>query len=155
VKGRKPKPTALKIAQGNPGHRPLNASEPKPQTGAPKCPKHLSKEAKAVWRRVVPELDRLGLMTGIDLDAMVRYCQACALYDKAVSMIAVKGETQVTPQGIEIPSVWINIANKASENIRKLAAVFGLTPADRVRLSAKPPASPADELNEFLDNGKT
>jgi len=28
--GRKPKPTALKIIEGNPGKRPLNKNEPKP-----------------------------------------------------------------------------------------------------------------------------
>ncbi len=30
MRGRKPKPTALKLVSGNPGHRPLNTREPKP-----------------------------------------------------------------------------------------------------------------------------
>ena len=37
TRGRKPKPTALKLLEGNPGNRPLNIAEPRP-TGVPNCP---------------------------------------------------------------------------------------------------------------------
>lgn len=30
MRGRKPKPTHLKLLEGNPGHRPINGAEPKP-----------------------------------------------------------------------------------------------------------------------------
>ena len=38
TRGRKPKPTAIKELEGNPGKRPLNANEPKPERKAPRCP---------------------------------------------------------------------------------------------------------------------
>ena len=59
--GRKPKPTEMKRAQGNPGRRPLNNNEPKP-TGIPQCPSHLNEVAKREWRRIAPELIALGLL---------------------------------------------------------------------------------------------
>ena len=36
--GRKPKPTALKKLEGNPGKRKLNNKEPVPDKGMPDCP---------------------------------------------------------------------------------------------------------------------
>jgi hypothetical protein len=40
--GRKPKPTALKKLEGNPGKRKLNAKEPVPAKGMPDCLKWLN-----------------------------------------------------------------------------------------------------------------
>lgn len=51
-RGRKPKPTALKVLEGNPGKRQLNVVEPKPRNKAPKCPAWLDAEAKKEWRRL-------------------------------------------------------------------------------------------------------
>ena len=42
--GRKPKPTALKKLEGNPGKRKLNTKEPMPGKGMPDCPKWLLPE---------------------------------------------------------------------------------------------------------------
>ena len=36
--GRKPKPTAVKKLEGNPGKRKLNMKEPVPAKGMPTCP---------------------------------------------------------------------------------------------------------------------
>ena len=47
--GRKPKPTAIKELEGNPGKRKLNKKEPKPEKGMPVCPEWLLPEAKAEW----------------------------------------------------------------------------------------------------------
>lgn len=44
--GRKPKPTALKKLEGNPGKRKLNTKEPIPAKGMLNCPEWLLPEAK-------------------------------------------------------------------------------------------------------------
>ena len=51
-KGRKPKPTAMKKLEGNPGKRPLNLFEPTPEEKMPHCPDWLEEEAKAEWERL-------------------------------------------------------------------------------------------------------
>lgn len=56
LRGPAPKPTALRIIEGNLGHRPLNQREPKPLVGEPDVPAHLSRDAKKEWRRLVPIL---------------------------------------------------------------------------------------------------
>ena len=52
--GRKPKPTAVKKLEGNPGKRKLNTKEPVPAKGMPDCPEWLLPEAMRVlvspWR---------------------------------------------------------------------------------------------------------
>lgn len=55
TRGRKPKPTAMKELEGNPGKHPLNTSEPKPTKKAPACPKWLEPEAKKEWRRLAKQ----------------------------------------------------------------------------------------------------
>ena len=78
VPGRKPRPTHLKILEGNPGKRSLTKNEPKPRPVNPTQPDWLLREAKAEWRRVVPELERMGLLTTVDRAALATYCQAWA-----------------------------------------------------------------------------
>ena len=46
--GRKPKPTAQKKLEGNPGKRKLNTKEPVPGKGMPDCPKWLLPVANTV-----------------------------------------------------------------------------------------------------------
>ena len=46
--GRKPKPTAVKKLEGNPGKRKLNTKEPNPGKGMPDCPAWLLPEAKTM-----------------------------------------------------------------------------------------------------------
>ena len=47
--GRKPKPTAMKELEGNPGKRKLNKKEPMPGKGMPDCPKWLLPDAQEEW----------------------------------------------------------------------------------------------------------
>ena len=65
--GRKPQPTALKELKGNPGRRPLNEDEPKPEVHLPGPPSHLSPAARREWRRAGAFLVEMGLMTDLDV----------------------------------------------------------------------------------------
>ena len=76
TRGRKPKPTALKLLEGNPGKRPLNDREPVPLKGDIKCPDWLLPEAKKEWKRLAPALEAMGVLTMADLTAFEGYCQA-------------------------------------------------------------------------------
>src|SRR5687767_14404937 len=76
--GRPRKPTALKTAEGNRGHRPLNAFEPQPTLGVPRAPKGLPPMALALWRVLAAELDRLNVLTIVDGTALEGACMAVA-----------------------------------------------------------------------------
>ena len=72
-RGRKPKPTAVKQLEGNPGKRQLNANEPKPVARAPSCPKWLEDDAKKEWRRLAKQMEQLGILTEVDMAAFAGY----------------------------------------------------------------------------------
>ena len=83
-RGRKPKPTAIKELEGNPGKRPLNDAEPKPERKAPPCPKWLEPEAKKEWRRLSKQLEQIGVLTEVDQAAFASYCQAYARWKEEI-----------------------------------------------------------------------
>src|SRR5688572_21911457 len=53
MRGRKPKPTWLKIMTGNPGKRPLNDAEPQPEGLLGEPPEWLTDAQKAAWRDAI------------------------------------------------------------------------------------------------------
>lgn len=143
MRGRKPKPTHLKLLNGNPGNRPLPENEPKPKVGTT-CPTWLSDGAKKEWRRIYPELERLGLVTKVDRASLASYCQAVADLEEAVSAIAEHGTVIVTPSGYMQSSPYVTQKHKAMEMIRKFAAEFGMTPSARARVRGIVPEDPEE-----------
>jgi phage terminase small subunit len=72
--GRPPKPTRLKILNGNPGKRPLNAAEPQPARGVPSCPAWLDDYAKEKWAELAELLHGLGVLTLADGETLTVLC---------------------------------------------------------------------------------
>ena len=97
--GRKPKPTAVKALEGNPGKRSLNTGEPKPEKKAPRCPAWLEGEAKKEWKRMAGQMEKLGILTEIDMAAFAGYCQAYARWKEAEEFITQHGTIVKTPPG--------------------------------------------------------
>lgn len=97
TRGRKPKPTAMKELEGNPGKHPLNTSEPKPNKKAPACPKWLEPEAKKEWRRLAKQMEAIGILTEVDMAAFAGYCQAYARWKEAEEFITQHGTIVKTP----------------------------------------------------------
>ena len=150
--GRKPKPTAIKKLQGNPGKRPLNKAEPQPKKECPDIPSHLDLEAIAEWERIVPELLILGILTRIDRAALAAYCMAYSRWVKAEKLIAEKGTLYKTKSGniMTSPALWV--ANKAMEQMHKFLTEFGMTPSSRsrIKVSVKIAEDPYEDFRNRL-----
>jgi P27 family predicted phage terminase small subunit len=144
--GRRPKPTAIKELEGNPGKRTLNKSEPKPGrlSRAPVCPAFLKGLARAQWNKMAPELARLGVLTKIDLDALARYCLIYQRWREAEIEVKRLGVVCKTVKGNLVQNPWLSVANRSNEQLNKLATEFGLTPSSRSKVSAEP----MDEKNQ-------
>src|SRR5918994_7819691 len=115
------KPTALKIIQGNPGHRPLNKHEPKPTPGCKK-PSFVKGKCARIWNQYAPELERLGLLTSVDSPLFAAWCFLVAKMEKDFDSMSAAEISQ----------------------LRMTSAVFGMEPSSRARLSVKPDESAED-----------
>ena len=155
TRGRKPKPTAMKELEGNPGKHPLNTSEPKPNKKAPACPKWLEPEAKKEWRRLAKQMEAIGILTEVDMAAFAGYCQAYARWKEAEEFITQHGTIVKTPSGYWQQVPQVSIAQTYLKIMNKFAEQFGLTPSSRSRIIASNggPADAADEMENLLGGG--
>jgi P27 family predicted phage terminase small subunit len=135
MRGRRPKPTRLKVLTGNPGKRPLNENEPRPDAAVPQCPPELGPAAQREWNRLVTELATLNLLTNLDRAALAAYCGSYALWAEATEAIQKYGAMVKSPSGYPMQSPYIAIANRQAEIMMRIASEFGFTPASRSRIS--------------------
>lgn len=126
-RGRKPKPTNLKLVTGNPGKRELPEDEVDPG-GEPTPPESVMKEdhVLAIWDQYAPMLTELGVLTQADSHTFSVWCHLAAEFEKY-------------PNGMS--------ASKISQ-MRALASEFGLNPSSRARLPVRKPTTkdPAEEF---------
>lgn len=159
MRGRKPKPTARRRLEGNPGRRPLNLDEPQlaqPDALADAPPPELAGNdvASAEWARLMPLLRRARAITDGDRGSLLALCQQWAVYLKATSKI---GNVMIvrSPSGYPMPNPYIGIANKSLGNCVKLWVELGLTPSARSRVKTSDgvgaPLAPDDPFREFDD----
>ncbi len=155
TRGRKPKPTAIKVLEGNPGKRKLNTAEIKPaKTKMPECPDWLEDEAKAEWNRLCKNLFELGILTDLDVTTFASYCQAYARWREAEEFISQHGTIVKTPSGYWQQVPQVSIAHQNQKIMMHAAAEFGLTPSARSRIIAGDQSKDSrDEMEYILMGG--
>ncbi len=124
--GPPPKPTALRILEGNPSKRPLPVNEPKPM-GIAERPAWLRPEGVAVWDELAPRLGRVGLLTPVDADQFGVFCTELAAY-------------RLDPAGFMTSRL---------NSLRGMFTEFGMGPAARTRIQVKPSENTDDETRFF------
>jgi P27 family predicted phage terminase small subunit len=151
LRGPAPRPTRLRILEGNPSKRPLNRAEPKPRVKAPQCPDHLDDLAKAEWKRLVRIIRHMKLLTEADYIALSNLCQAYSRMVKAERKLAEAGLLYKTQSGYVQQSPLLSIINSSVETITKLCREFGLTPSSRsrIQLSSSETSQQDDGILDF------
>jgi P27 family predicted phage terminase small subunit len=135
--GRKSKPSALRLVQGNPGHRPINEDEPAPtKVFAPPAPRTLSKVEKAKWKKLCKQLSDARVLTELDLDALEIYVRSWHTMMVCLADVKKRGKLILNATGGEVwnPS-WTEYKHSVSV-VRSLQAEFGLTPSSRTGIVA-------------------
>ncbi|WP_305073877.1 P27 family phage terminase small subunit [Propionivibrio sp.] len=125
-----PKPTALKVLAGNPGKRPLNASEPDSGVIDTRPPAELSDAAKAHWTRLAPMLAKSGVLKQSDRDLLFCYCETFAVWMESVQA----GK-------LNVPMLT---------QVRQMLNEMGMTPAARTRIVVDKPAEQNDGKARFF-----
>jgi P27 family predicted phage terminase small subunit len=135
--GRPPKPASIKELSGNPGQRAIQ-NEPKPVAGIPPAPKWLKGDALKQWKKVMPILDGMGVITMADEDAVAAYCVAYAQFVKATEDIEANGIVVDSYRGGVARNPAIQVQTGALDQMNKWGSKLGLSPVDRARLSVTP-----------------
>jgi P27 family predicted phage terminase small subunit len=146
ARGPRPRPTALRVLDGNKGRRPLPQHEPAPPPGKPACPDFLNDYARAEWNRVADTLYSLGTLSQIDQTMLAAYCTAYARWRQAEEDLERMAQTDATThaavirtkQGNLIQNPMVGIANTARREMQRLAAEFGLSPSARTQIESNP-----------------
>ena len=154
MRGRKPKPTSLRLVGGNAGRRPLNHAEPTPEAGIPKAPPELGEDARAEWRRTAKQLHDAGILTKLDRPALIAYCDAYGRWAQAQRVLAtmavadplIGGLMIRSSKGNAIQNPILSIANKAAADMVRYAVELGMTPSARTRVKVVKPPGPADRI---------
>jgi len=132
IGGRKPKPTAQKIATGNPGRRPLPKNEARFAVGALNAPAWFDLHEREEWERIVPELQANGIAKGVhqgDLEGI------CVLY----------GRFRDAREEGDAKEMRLSF-----DAYRKARNEFGLTPASAARVPAITEDGDTDPAEEFF-----
>lgn len=150
TRGRKPKPTAKKILEGNPGKRVLNKREPKPRVSADK-PKVPAKIAGVVYKaeieaacqafgdKYLPQLRALDLLTDLDIAAFELMSVHYSIAWAAASIVERDGLLLIDKfnQAHKHPALQVMRDNSAA--FRAFAAEFGMSPSSRSRIQTPLP----------------
>ena len=156
LRGPAPKPTILKVIEGNPGKQKLNHREPQPYGCAPEMLKHLNRIARKEWKRLVPILLSMRVLTEADGIALANLCQAYSTLVEANELMAkaaAGGKSPLlmkTPAGYMQQSPLLGIINSQMDIINRQLREFGLTPASRSRLVAASDSTSIDPLEAKL-----
>jgi P27 family predicted phage terminase small subunit len=148
--GRRPKPTEVKMLEGNPGKRRLPELMPQLPVGAPDPPESINADAIALaeWCRIAPELVTLNLLSVVDMAALAGYCQAFSMWQQASASIEEDGILLIGPLGPR-KNPAVGIMYDAWKQVRAFAQEFGLSPASRAKVTHSPSEN-SDAVEEWL-----
>jgi P27 family predicted phage terminase small subunit len=166
MKGRKPKPTTLQVAEGDPRKLGVHRleqklkAEAKGSRGLPNCPAHLKGRARKAWKLWSEELERMNLDCRPDAQMLEG---ACVSYEAAVECYeTIQKQGRLVAKRILDPEtnklVVANIKphpavaqmNAAWMLLKAFCSEFGLSPVSRTRLAIEKPAAGEDDLLEIL-----
>ncbi|HCR1107425.1 TPA: phage terminase small subunit P27 family [Klebsiella aerogenes] len=153
--GRPKKPTALKVIQGNPGKRALPEHEPKPERGTPCAPAHFGGTARDWFAEAAAELDKIGVLTLLDGNALELLIEAYAEYRQHCEELDAEGytyrTTSTTGETVIKAHPAAAMKSDAWKRVRAMLGEFGMTPASRAKVSTKH-GGEEDPLQAFLNS---
>ena len=148
VGGRKPKPAALRLVEGNREHREI------PETVdakivRPRAPSWMDKIAKQEWKRIVEVLAGYGLLTDLDVKLLEAYCVCYGKWREAEEQASVTLVRMNDGKTIAA-NPFIKIAHAYLKEMRAIAVEFGMSPSSRNRVGTGAKTEDADPMEALL-----
>lgn len=168
-------PTKLKRLRGTARKDRVPENEPEPDADEKllmEPPDEISDKAKKHWRKIARELYDAGLLTNLDRDALMMYCQSYAEWVEATEMIRKYGPViMINERTIERVNkktgertiekaggqpaqnpAWL-IKDRCEKTMKAILKEFGMSPSSRATINAEPRKKPTNK-NRFARFGK-
>lgn len=102
-------------------------------------PPTLGKKGEVVWDRIVPELERQGMVCSVDAFLLGQYCGVVAAVEELQVFLNKHGYTiqKSSAAGSKVPRAEAKLIEKLEARAIKLAAQLGISPAARKTLRIK------------------
>lgn len=144
-RGPQPKPSYLRLLEGNPSGRPFNPNEAKvPLVKALPCPPWFNVPRQHLWAEVCHELSSMGGLTSADYQMLVLYVDTLAETERLMKKMQELPDSVMPVQGYDKDGKPITKGVKSLAwysqlmNQKRLALVFathfGQTPSARARI---------------------
>lgn len=120
------------------------------RVGRPVLPRDMPEEAKAEWRRIVPQLEEAELLTTIDRGLLVRYCCAWADWVELQALVQQSGKVLKGARGHLVRNpLWFQLQD-AGATLSELGKQLALSPVARIRagIAHELPPDSADEARK-------
>jgi P27 family predicted phage terminase small subunit len=97
-------------------------------------PAHLNKDARREWRRLVPVLLQMRVLTTADAVQLANLCTAYATLIRAQQQLDKSGLLIKTPAGYVQTNPLLKVVASQTALITTISREFGLSPASRTRI---------------------
>jgi P27 family predicted phage terminase small subunit len=132
--GRRPQPTNVKQLHGVRSSR-INSDEPMPREVEPDPPEWAPEEWLAIWNRTCTELRFMGLLHSADEAALVCLVTAIFEFDRLARVLVKAPAIVRDANGQPVANPVGRALRQCSAEVSKWCSHFGLTPAERGRIS--------------------
>ena len=150
MRGRKPKPTVLKLVSGSKNIRKDIENEPMPEGDLHAPPETMTEKQKAIWRHAI-ENAPAGLLRTLDGHLLNVWVIAADMHYEAMLQVQKFGMVVKSPkQGIPVQSPYLPIINRQAEIMLRSASELGFTPTSRSRITLG--GRGKKETNKFSNN---
>jgi P27 family predicted phage terminase small subunit len=148
MKGRKPRPTHLRVLDGTRGRIPLDRNQPKPSGDLFEPPADLIPQAVPFWNEAIADAPR-GLLKRLDKRALAVWATAAWVHADAAAKVA---RTATVVQSARTGEVYqhpaLSIMNRQALIMLRAAAEMGFTPSSRTRIHI-PEGNEDNDFAEF------
>lgn len=148
MRGRKPKPTRLKVLHGTRQSR-INEEQPTVPGGRPQCPRELNDSARAIWDDLCENLRRLGMLSPCYGPNVALISDALARTFEAADHVNREGAVIEDRDGQPRRNPWVMVLSQERAALSRLLSELGFTPASMTRIKGG-----ADVLTESANTRK-
>lgn len=159
MRGRKKTPTVINFLRGNPGKRPINHEEPKPDPLVAECPAELTDQVeREEWERTIVPAIRIGQITVAERALAIGHCVQWAVWRSQVTEASQHPHVIAAGKNkYPMPNPARTMANATYQLLRQTDSDLGLTPTTRSRVQTKgaPSTTQVDrQRRKFFEVGR-